>query len=370
MLNDPSMGRTSFDRGARKLAALCDAIGAADRKPQVVGMFEDLGVLCHDRDARLPPRWSGVTDDCTPYEFSVVLGDERPNIRILVEAQDDPACPQTYWRAGTKLNDWLAGNEQIDLDRFRRIEDLFVPTDPTAAWAMWHGVDFRRGGAPLVKLYLCPYAQGLERADAVMREALCRLGFAAAWPSVGALRGPKDLFSHLSLDLTADPTARIKVYIRHHDTTLDALDMRYATVAYSRSGDWSGFCQAIAKGHDPLSLRPIFASYHLTEAAPDRTHHAALYLPLYPYAANDAVAYERICGFLTACGIETDGYSQCVAALADGPLDCERGLHTYLAFQRRNGRPQVTAYFGVRLFQSRYWSFAFNAHRCWPSPVM
>ncbi|MEA2997217.1 MAG: hypothetical protein QOG74_2766 [Alphaproteobacteria bacterium] len=369
MPGDPPKGRTAFARGAHKLAALCDAVGAADRKPQVVGLFGELAGRCHDRDVRLPPRWSGVTDDCTPFEFSVVLGAGRPNIRILVEAQDDPACPATYWRAGTRLNEWLASRHQVDLGRFRQIEDLFVPSDPAAAWAMWHGIDFRRDGAPLVKIYLCPYAQGIGQADAVVREALSRLGFSAAWPGIAALRGAGDIFSHLSLDLTAEPDARLKVYIRHHDATIDALERRGA-VAGIRAGDWSGFCRAIAHGHDPLSRRPIFASYHLAGAAPDRPHHAVLYLPLFPYAANDAIAHERIRDFLTVCGIATEAYSDGVAAMADGPLDRERGLHTYLAFQRRSGQPQVTAYFGSRLYGSRYWGVVFNPRRCWPSPVM
>jgi hypothetical protein len=93
-------------------------------------------------------------------------------------------------------------------------------------------------------------------------------------------------------------------------------------------------------------------------------------LPLFPYAANDAIAHERIRDFLTVCGIATEAYSDGVAAMADGPLDRERGLHTYLAFQRRSGQPQVTAYFGSRLYGSRYWGVVFNPRRCWPSPVM
>jgi hypothetical protein len=56
--------------------------------------------------------------------------------------------------------------------------------------------------------------------------------------------------------------------------------------------------------------------------------------------------------------------------MADGPLDRARGLHTYLAFQRQNGLPQVTAYFGSRPYGSRYWPRVFNTRRCWPSPVM
>jgi DMATS type aromatic prenyltransferase len=366
MPNDPSLGRTAFARGARKLAALCDASGVVDRKPQIVGMFNEVAGLCGDRDVRLPPRWSGVTDDCTPFEFSVALHEGRPNIRLLVEAQDDPACPQSYWKAGMRLNDWLARNHRIDLAGFRQIEDLFVPHDPTAAWAMWHGVDFARAGSPLFKLYLFPHAQGPERADAVLRDALSRLGFADAWSSVAKLRGAKDMFSHLSLDLTATP--RLKVYIRHHDATLDALEARGATAGI-RPGDWAGFCRAIAQGHDPLSLRPIFAAYHLNGATAERLQHAVLYLPLFPFAANDAIAHERISGFLAACGIASDIYSDCVTAMADGPLERERGLHTYLAFQRRNGLPQVTAYFGSRLYWSRYWGLVSNRRRCWPSPV-
>jgi hypothetical protein len=370
MLDASSTGRTAFACGSRKLAALCEAASLQDQSPQVVGLFDALAPLCHDRDVRLPPRWSGITDDCTPFEFSVVLGEGRPNIRILIEAQDDPACPPTYWNAGLRVNEWLAHNVQVDFARFRQIADLFVPTDLNAAWAVWHGVDFGRDGAPLVKIYLCPYAQGIDRADAIIRETLARLGLAAAWPALAARKAPQDSFSHLSLDLDPGPSARVKVYIRHHDATLDALDARCDGIAGIVPGDWSAFCRAMVEGHDPLSLRPIFASYHLSRETPEQIGNAVLYLPMYPYVANDDIAHARLCAFLTGRGIGTETYSRCVAAVADRPLAQERGLHTYVAFQRKSGRPSITAYFGSRLYASRYWSMTVNPKRCWPSPVM
>jgi DMATS type aromatic prenyltransferase len=362
------ISETAFGLGRRKLAALCDAVGLA-QKDRIVGTFDELSAFCPDLDLALPPRWSSVTDDCTPYEFSVVFNRGQPNVRVVVEAQRDPASPQTYWSAAKALNDWLRHSHQIDFAKLELIEDLFVPTDPSAYWAMCHGVDFRRDGPPLFKLYLNPLAQGASRADDIVCEALSRLGLSGTWPSLMAIRAKNGQFTHFSLDLSSAPGARIKVYIRRRNATLDELDACLAIATRVRQRDWSSFCKTFARVEDTLSLRPIFVAYHATVESPDRLQNAVLHMPAFPYAQNDGVAYDRIRRLLVGCGLPTHTYRRCVEALADGPLGSQQGLHSFVSFQRRRQYPQITVYFGARAYYSRYGGIALDPEHCWPSPV-
>src|SRR3981189_268971 len=66
-------GNNTFDFGSSQLRTLCDVNGFSDRKTQIVNLFQDFSVLCKSQDLRLPPRWSGVGDDCTPFELSVEI---------------------------------------------------------------------------------------------------------------------------------------------------------------------------------------------------------------------------------------------------------------------------------------------------------
>lgn len=360
---------TTFGLGALKLEALCDAANLTGQKKKVSETFHALSILCKERDLNAHPRWSGVMDDCTPFEFSIVVCRGQPRIRILVEAQDDPPSPLSYWNAGKRLNEWFAAQWRVDLQRYHYIEDLFVPTDPCAYLAMWHAIDFREVGPPLLKLYVNPMAQGVARAKDIVAEALVRLEFQRAWPAILSMLGHNDQFTHFSLDLSSEPKARIKVYIRHRNVSLAELDSRFGLV-YGRAGDdWSRFCRAILGDWDRLWRRPILACYHLTRDTLEQPSHATLYLPLFPYVENDRVAHDRIRQFLRDCGLPFESYSRCVGVLAASPLESEQGIHSFVAYQGASGKPQVTAYFNARLFYNRYGWLALSPKRCWPSPV-
>jgi DMATS type aromatic prenyltransferase len=365
---------TAFDFGTMQLQKLCDATGFSNRRKEMLNLFQELSRLCNDRDLNLPPRWSGVGDDCTPFEFSIEIQEARSSIRFLVEAQDDPASPKSYWDAGIRINEWLAQNWQIDLKRFKQIGDLFVPTSPAVYAAVGHGIGFRKDGPPLFKIYLNPMAQGVKNSESVISEALSRLGFSHAAPTLLAMRGPNDLFSHFSLDLSNSPEARVKVYIKRFNPTFDELDERCAAIDSTTRGKWSYFCKAILGDQSSLTRRPVYTSYHLIAETPNRPRHTVLHLPVLPYINNDQTAHDRIVGFLDHCGLPSELYSRSVSAFTRGPLALEQGLHSHVSYQCEMGRPRVTIYFGSRAYFTRYgWlSLAPERNRpenCWPSPV-
>jgi hypothetical protein len=366
--------KTAFDFGTMQLEKLCDAAGFSDRKKEMVNLLHELSRLCNDRDLKLPPRWSGVGDDCTPFEFSIEIHEGRPSIRILVEAQDDPASPKSYWDTGIRINEWLAHSWQIDLTRFKQICDLFVPTSPAVYAAIGHGIGFHTDGPPLFKVYVNPMAQGVKNSESVISEALSRLGFSQALPTILAMRGPNDLFSHFSLDLSNRPEARVKVYIKHFNPTFEELDERCAAIDSTTRGEWSYFCRTFLGDQSSLTHRPVFTSYHMIAETPNRPQHTVLHLPVLPYVSNDQTAHERILCFLARCRLPTESYARSVKALARGPLALEQGLHSHVSYQCEMRRPRVVIYFGSRAYSSRYGWLALHPERnwpeyCWPSPV-
>jgi hypothetical protein len=332
-------------------------------------MFYDLCILCNYRNVDVPPRWSGVGDDCTPFEYSIVLGTSKPDMRLIIEAQDDPASPVSYWNAGMKLNEWLLRKWNVDLQKVHRISDLFVPTDSSAYVAMGHGIEFTSEGPPHFKIYLNPLAQGTENSQKVVFEALSRLGFSELFETLSNLRGPRDLFSHISMDLSSSSDPRIKVYIRHWDASLDELEARCAVAIDSVPGDWSLFCNKMTGGQASLSARSFYTVYHLKSNRLDRPVRSVLILPVFPYAANDNIAYKRIRSLLEYFGIPHTTYSSCVKALLNGLSKEQQGLHSYISIQHEVGKPRITVYFSPRLYFQRYGWLAMNPKHCWPSPI-
>src|SRR5262249_19615032 len=149
------------------------------------------------------PRWSGFSDDCSPYELSVALGAKRPEVRVGFEPQAEPASPTSYWRAALHLNALLCETHRASIQAVRKVEDLFSPTDPNTYFAMWHGACFWPGREPGFKIYLNPYARGRGRAPCVLDEALARLGYPRAISSLAAnLNADLDQFQALSVDMS------------------------------------------------------------------------------------------------------------------------------------------------------------------------
>ena len=81
---------STAEAGAERLTRLCAACGLESLTDQVLATFSRL-VAPWGKDSIGAVRWaSEVGDDHTPYEFSVAFGDERPELRLLVEPLGSP----------------------------------------------------------------------------------------------------------------------------------------------------------------------------------------------------------------------------------------------------------------------------------------
>jgi hypothetical protein len=361
---------TLSEYGARQLRALCRAAGFAGDEAAILDLFHVLSASWGAVPLAAAPRWSGITDDCSPLELSVVFGGSRPELRVLVEAHAEPASPGAYWQAGRQLTAALRQRLGLNTEPLERIEDLFCPAseDAPVYFAMYHAVVCWPGAAPLVKVYLNPAARGLPASE-ICAEALRRLGLGGVWPAIAAVVRPQDQLVFLSLDLTPQLGARVKVYVRHRDATVDDLERTASVAAEYVPGDGGTLLRTLTDETEPIIHRPPLTTFYCAPDPADRPQRAALQVPLYPYVPNDAVASQRIRACLTAYGLESATYDRCVDALAPRSLHDEVGMHGWISLQRERGAPRVTVYFQPRMYLARYGPLSLDPPRCWPSPV-
>lgn len=368
--------RTTHDVGEQTLARFCAALGHEDRAATFSALFRELGELCGARAVEEPPRWSGIGDDCSPYEFSIDVRRDGTEPRLLVEAHDEPASPLSYWNAGMRLNQWLVDHHAAHLDTFRRVQDLFEPRHSELFGVVGHGVGLGRDGRPAFKIYVNPLARDPEGDVDVVVEALTRLGYAEALDTLLALRGPADRFSHFSLDLVAGARARVKVYVKHFGLTFDDVARLAGATTGAPASEWVEFARTVL-GHDraALSERPVYTAYTMTTGRPDVIDGATLQLPILPYLSNDLEAHERIVAVLERHELPVEAYANAVDALRRGPLEHEQGLHSHVSYSRQAGQPRVAVYFGSRLYVERYGWLSLDPARswpenCWPLPAL
>lgn len=298
---------------------------------------------------------SFVSEDGFPAEFSLSWRRQHPEIRILFESLGAGPSAVDSQRAGQALMDRLRERDEVSIEPYLKIEDLFVVPDPEPNRpTVWHSLACPPGGSFRYKVYLNPQAHGADRAFEVTGEAMSRLGLSAAWQPVEergrelAARGHELEF--FALDLSAAPGARAKVYFRHSPMPMSELD----TVA------------SFARAHDPVraaEVRKMIYGPDVDEvhnepmtclafrADSDTAEEANLYLRLPDNAESDAESTDRIAAVLESEGIDPTGFRAAISALVPEPKDTV-GLQELLSY--RTIAPGQPADVGVYLRFSTY----------------
>ncbi|WP_310418523.1 tryptophan dimethylallyltransferase family protein [Chamaesiphon sp. OTE_8_metabat_110] len=340
---------TYVECGIEKLTALCNAVGLNAQLDRVIHVFRALTTSWGDRRIGETTTWrSDVSDDCAPFEFSLALDPQQTELRVLIEAQGSDPTLQSNWQAGLDLNQHLAANFNVSLDRFEQIADLFAPTNPEAKFSMWHAVCFYPDKEPAFKLYLNPQAQSPSRSAAVIEESLVRLGFTHAWPTLAetaAQRGPdKDQFVYFSLDLAAHDRARVKVYLRHQDATPAELESALSAARNYVPGDAIEFCQAMAPGQTSFSKKSAITCFSLIAGDDESPSSGTLYIPVSNYAPDDRVVCDRLDLYFIQHSLPVFTYHSAIRSLAIRPLEAGIGMQSYTSFRREKQHQRVAVY--------------------------
>jgi DMATS type aromatic prenyltransferase len=340
--------QTYIECGVEKLTALCKSVGLDRKTDQIIEIFRSISTSWGDRKVGDTTWQSDVSDDATPFEFSIALDPENVELRVLVEAQGSAANLQSNWQAGLELNQYLAANYSVNLDRFEQIADLYAPTNSTAKFSIWHAVCFYPDKEPAFKLYLNPQSQSQSRSAAIVEESLVRLGFTHAWPTLAetsAQRGPdKDEFVYFSLDLTDHPQARVKVYLRHHDATPSELESALSAARNYVSGDAIEFCQAMAPGQTSFSAKSAITCFSFIAGDDDTPSNGTLYLPISNYATDDRAVCDRLDLYFIQHGLPVSRYQAAIQSFATRSLESGIGMHSYVSFRREQHQRRISIY--------------------------
>jgi DMATS type aromatic prenyltransferase len=355
-----------IEAAAAQLRALCSATGYAGRSDEMIAWLGRLGSSWGDRTVDDPPLWSGITDDCSPIEYSLKIGRGGPELRFLVESIDPEPSPGRYFARGLGVLDAIE-RQGVDTSPVRRVVDLFTPEVEDVYFTMFHAVVFWPSGEPMLKTYLNPAAKGRAKDRSLMREALERFGVVSAFDTVCRHIGERDEIQFLCLDLGPQAGSRIKVYVRHRTRSMEPVEAALACSKAYAPGEATRFVQAVT-GWDPNALRrPPITMFNLgRDDAPSR---AALHLPTFPFGGHDAGVAYRAALWLEAHGLDAEPLARAVEALAGVSLDRSLGVFNYLSMQGSGDDLQMTAYLCPRFYQSRHGPIGYDPARAWPTPV-
>lgn len=337
-----------LDIALSRLDALLRAAGLDEQRTTAIDVIQSLiGPWAHQTDAPWTRRLSEISDDGTPIEFSVAMSERGTDVRVLFEPQAATTDLAAYRAAALALHDRLERDFGADLSRFRAIQDLFAPPDMAGPFALWSSVVFSRGCAPSFKTYFNPQARGVGRANALVDEALERLGLPRAPLAIArhqARRGPwLDEIKYFALDLEHGERSRIKVYVRHHEPSPDDLERACAGQRDFVPESAASFARAL--GVDGLlAARAPFTCSVFVEGDDDRASGTTLYVPVCAYGRDDEAVRRRIGQYLTAHGLDSALYDRVLRAFAKRPLTDGVGMQSWLSVKRDHGAERVTLY--------------------------
>jgi DMATS type aromatic prenyltransferase len=295
------------------------------------------------------PYWpSDLTDDSSPFEFSLAFHESHVDLRFLMESQSVPVTHASSWEAGLLLNERLASQYGADLSQFNAIKNLFAPTASILpGFVLWHSAVFYGDGSPpMFKVYLNPKVLGAKASTRLVERALSELGLEHAWQFIAANVDNSSRPIYFSLDLVAPEQARTKIYIAHLDANAADLATRVRGAPGTLFGDTSSLLETLTGTTGPFSARPILTCYAFRSQRADPK--LTLHVPLRCYVRNDREAVDRICKILTE--EQANILHRASAAFADRPLESGRGLITYVSLRPERSGCCVTVYLSPELY--------------------
>ncbi len=344
---DASHSQSFYAFGSERLRTLCRGLGLNDQREQeALKLLSRFLMRWGGATIGRAPRWrSDITDDHSPFEFSLAMDGREPELRILVEAQAQRPGLLANWEAGRALSNALAEEFGMSLDRLKAIEHLFAPTDPNAKFSIWHAVSLRADSAPEFKIYLNPQAQGRGSSGNIVARALTLLGF----PNAVVPRSERSLdeIKYISLDMSNRTDARIKLYAAHHDATGSDIEAALRPASYYVNGEAADFCLHMAGQEGPYTNLPVQTclAYAANREAPLM---GTVHFPVRSYAPNDEVVRDRILEYLGEPTAQL--YRNALDSFSNRPLDEGVGMQTYASLRQQEGGSRMTVYLSPELY--------------------
>jgi DMATS type aromatic prenyltransferase len=311
-----------------------------------------------------PPYASQIGDDHSPYEYSVAYGVAGTELRLLFEAQARVPNLFNNHMEAVRVNERLVGRWNACLRRYSQVADLFsvTGTGATQGFSLWHAACLSPNGAHDFKVYLNPQLHGREAATEVVEEMFARLGLNEAGRALSKLRfrgADQDELRYVSLDLSSESRARVKVYTCHRQAKVAELERAFSVAASHRAGDVAEFCATMAPAVTNFGAKPV-SSCLAFMAGSSAPYTATLHLPIAHYAESDAVASQRIHAFMARHRMDQLTHTRVLRAIARKPLRDSTGVQSYASYRRQGADLRLTVYLSPELFGSSSHSIGDN----------
>jgi DMATS type aromatic prenyltransferase len=338
-----------------RMTRLMRALGQDAGLARALAVARVLAKGWFDRESLPWPAWpSDITDDHSPFEFSLAFNESSEIVRILTEPQA-PLEPSLVasWRAAAEVHEDLATHWRAGFANYDKVADLFAPrVGSSARFCVWHAGILGGARPPHFKIYLNPAIHGSDDANAVLMAALARLGVDELWATYASralTRGALDAPIYFSLDLLDSGDARIKIYIAHRAATSFDVARILETNAGFDERSVRRWCREFMGGSGPFEARPPITCFALRQGALD-LHSTTLHLPVRCYLEDDLEIARRASQFLNLP--QRVRYMRALTALSDRPLESGAGVQTYISLRPSPGKEALTAYLAPQVYAS------------------
>ncbi len=339
---DPSGGHSQLD-------ALSEAVFGDRASADMHRVFDELV-----GEARLPDGFpSYVTDDHTPFEFSIVVsGTKRPELRVLAEPWSDDATLSGTASAGERVKELIASRPGVDLERLALVQDLFMPDDPRGPFVIWYAATLSPGAPPRFKVYLNPQVRGPGEAPSLVQAMLERLGMGESFAHVAeaARRGPqRDALRFVSLDLERSAAARVKVYLFHDHASADDLAHVVKQAKHGDERTARAFLKTIS-GAEGVYAGSKDVGTCLSFTGPGAPDACTIHFPVRAFAGDDQEASNRITAVLQQLEVDGEPYRRTIASFARRALAQGVGLHSYASLGMEAKGHKLNVYLSPELY--------------------
>ncbi len=354
MPQDPKLSKgTSFSgAGSDKLRKLGVSLGFDSQEVERAGqMLSEVLSPWGDQHIGAIPLWpSKISDDSSPYEFSVVLS-PRPEVRLLWDNEGSARAPAYAVPTALDAHRTLCRRLGANQERFDQIRDLFAPDMPEESFVLWHAIRLLPFEAtPELKVYFNAQIRGRLMAPALVEAALDRLGFPGAYARLmkAMQRGPElDEIRYLALDLCGGEAARVKVYVFHHQPTPAVISEAASAAPSADATGIAAFFEGLSEGRAPSGgFAPATCLSFV--AGRDDPSAATLHFPVRGYVRNDEEVSDRLRAVVD--GSIVARHEASVEAVRQRPLSDGVGLSAYVSMRSDAHGARYTEYLSTETF--------------------
>ncbi len=346
-----------YESVARQLARLITLFDLHDRREEIARTYE---FICGESLAiplgRRPPPFSKISNDGTPFQFSLMLGKARPPLQFLSEVGIPGSS--THERV-TLSRERISGLTRLLFRRQEsavdRILDQQAPSnnprllaDPGGAF--WVGASFSPSSAPVLKVYINgkwgSEDERWERVDSFV----ANFGVSGRWVEIRKILPAWTRPLGMALTIGVGGYLKGRVYFRTYDNSIERYEKLTEFTESQVSQLLHQFTETFSDENRPFPTGSVVCSFGFPTG---RELDFKFEVCGHCVFTNDASAAQMCVRWLESIGIDPSPYLLVLEVVSDNRL-CEKKteLHCFVGFGFGHGSASSSIYLKPRVMPS------------------